>query len=58
MPETAEDRKRRERFEAEDDLRTLVQADEIRKDRKRKARAMKMARQQMASLKNVGKDDA
>ena len=46
---TAEDQK----FQAEDDVRTLVRAEEIRKDSKRFDRAMKQARVQMAALKKV-----
>ena len=48
-PKTAEDLK----FEAEQDLRTLVRAEEVRKDTKRLDRAMKEARSQMAALKKV-----
>ena len=46
---TAEDQK----FEAEQDVRTFVRAEEIRKDSKRFDRAMKEARVQMAALKKV-----
>ena len=40
-------------FEAEDDVRTLVRAEEIRKDKPRLKRAMKKAREQMTALENV-----
>ena len=40
-------------FEAEQDVRTLVRAEEIRKDKKRLGRAMASARKQMGALKKV-----
>ncbi len=48
-PKTTEDLE----YQAEDDVRTLVRAEEIRKDGKRLDRAMKQARKQMAALKKV-----
>lgn len=50
---TEESKAEEEKYEAERDVRTLVDADEIRKDAKRLKRAMKMAREQMAVLKQV-----
>ena len=47
---TAEDQK----FQAEEDVRTLSRAAEIRKDKPRHARAAKEARAQMAALNDVG----
>lgn len=46
---TAEDLK----WQAEQDVRTMVRAEEIRGDKKRHDRAMKEARDQMANLKKV-----
>ena len=46
---TAEDQK----YEAEQDVRTLIRAEDIRGDTKRHDRAMKEARSQMANLKKV-----
>ncbi len=45
--------KQDQKFQAEDDVRTMVRAEEIRKDGKRLARARKEARTQMAALKKV-----
>lgn len=55
MPEAAVPTRTKEdlKFEAQDDVRTLVRAEEIRKDAKRFDRAMKEARSQMAALKKV-----
>ena len=53
MEETAEDRKRRERFEAERDVGVLREAREIRGDRKRMRRAMKMAQEQIKALRDT-----
>lgn len=41
------------KWQAEDDVRTLIRAGEIKKDKKRLARALKMAKEQMASLQAV-----
>ena len=48
-----ESKAEQEKYEAERDVRTLVDASDIRKDAKRLKRAMKMAREQMAVLKQV-----
>jgi len=40
-------------WQAEDDLRTLVRACEIRKDGKRHAAAKALAKQQLAELKKI-----
>ena len=42
-----------QKYEAEQDVRTMVRAEEIRGDKKRHDRAMKEARSQMANLKKV-----
>ena len=42
-----------EKYQAEDDVRTLVGAEEIRKDKARFRRAMKMAKEKMAALEAV-----
>ena len=47
MPQSEKD------FEAESDLRTLVEADRIRKDAKRLKAAKGKARTQLAALKKV-----
>ena len=39
--EITEDRKQREEWEAEDDVRTLMRAEQIKSDKKRMARAKK-----------------
>lgn len=46
-PLTAEQKKQHERWEAEEDLRTLVRAADIRKDPRRMARAKAMAQEQI-----------
>ena len=51
--ETATPTKQDLKFQAEDDVRTLVRAEEIRKDGKRLERAKKEARAQFAALKKV-----
>lgn len=45
----------REKWQAEDDLRTLVRAAEIKKDKARTTRAMALAKKQMAELEKVQK---
>ncbi len=45
----------RAKFEAEDDLRTLVRAGEIRKDKTRLKRATAMAKTQLTALTEVSK---
>ena len=42
-----------ERFEAEQDLRTLIEARTIRGNKSRLRRAMKMAKDQMSELERV-----
>ena len=44
-----------EQFQAEQDVRTMVDAKKIKKDKKRFARTMKEARVQLAALKQVEK---
>ena len=51
------DKQRDERFERENDLRTLVDAGKIKADPKRFKRAMKEARTQRTALAKVGKAD-
>ncbi len=51
--ETAADKADREKWEAEGDVRTLVNADEIRKDRGRMKRATAMAKKQLQTLKEI-----
>ncbi len=46
---TAEDKRRQQQYQAEDDLRTLVRANEIRRDPARLARAKAMAKEQIAA---------
>ncbi len=50
MPHNKEDD---EKFEAEQDVRTLIRAGEIKKDKLRMKRAMKMAEEQAKALKEV-----
>jgi hypothetical protein len=42
------------RYMAEDDLRTLERADEIRRDRGRMSMCKKVAREKISSLKKIG----
>lgn len=52
-PSTAKDDARERKWRAEDDIRTMKQAEEIRRDKER-VRAMKeVARQQMKDLKKI-----
>lgn len=51
-PETAMDKK----YQAEDDVRTLTRAGEIKKDKPRYKAAMAMAKTQMADLQAIGGD--
>jgi len=44
------------RFQAESDLRTLVEAERIRGDKKRSDAAMKIADEQRTALDNVKKE--
>ena len=48
-PKTADDRK----WQAEEDVRTLVRAEEIRKDAARLRRATAMAKKQLTALQGV-----
>jgi len=43
----------KEKYQAEDDVRALIKAGEITADKKRLARAKKLAMEQMAALKDV-----
>lgn len=45
----------REKYEAENDVRTLVRSAEIRKDKARLKRATAMAKTQLAALTEVSK---
>lgn len=45
-----------DKYQAEDDLRTLIRAGEIKKDKKRYARAMREAKNQMQALESVKAD--
>ena len=47
MPQGLED------FETESDVRTLITAEKIKKEKKRFMRAMKMAKKQREALENV-----
>ena len=51
------EKERHERFERENDLRTLVDAGKIKTNPKRFKEAMKEARTQRAALAKVGKSD-
>ena len=51
--ESATEKADRQKFEAEDDVRTLVRAGEIRKDKGRMKRATTMAKAQLKTLKEV-----
>ena len=53
VKETATEKADREKFEAEDDVRTLIRAGEIRKDKARMKRAVVMAKSQLKTLKEV-----
>ena len=48
---SADDKK----YQAEEDVRTLVRAEEIRKDKSRLRRATVMAKKQLAALRGVTK---
>ena len=45
------------RWRAEDDLRTLVEAEKIRGDSKRLKAAMAMRKEKMAAMKSLDSDD-
>ena len=53
--ETASAKAEREKYEAEEDVRMLVRADEIRKDKPRLKRATAMAKTQLTALTKVTK---
>ncbi len=53
IKESATEKADRENFEAEDDVRTLVRAGEIRKDASRMKRATAMAKKQLQTLKEI-----
>lgn len=53
--ETKKEKEQEQRWEAEQDIRTLTNANEIRKDKPRMRRAQKMAREQRAALARVAK---
>lgn len=55
MKPSKEDKDRDKRFQAESDLRTLVEAERIRKDKARSAAASIIATEQSAAVK--GKPD-
>jgi hypothetical protein len=48
--ESAADKKQRERWQTEDDARTLQRAEEIRKDPARTQRVRRWAREQLANV--------
>ena len=51
--DSAAEKAERQKFETEDDVRTLVRAGEIRKDKARMKRATTMATAQLKTLKEV-----
>ena len=53
IKESATQKADRENWEAEDDVRTLVRAGEIRKDKARLKRATVMAKKQLQTLKEI-----
>ena len=53
MPGFRQTKADEERFQAEDDLRTLLAAEKIRKSKPRLTRAMKMAKEQADALDKV-----
>lgn len=52
---TAEDKARERRYRAEDDIRTMQRADEIKKDKERVSAMKQLAKEQMEALKKVSK---
>ena len=50
---TKEEKAEHEMYEAKEDVRTMIEAGEIKRDKKRYARFMKMVKQQAAALKDV-----
>ena len=55
MPETmsADDRKRQQEWETEEELRTITRAAKIKSESARMKRVRALARKQMSELKNV-----
>ncbi len=51
--DSAAEKAERQKFETEDDVRTLVSAGEIRKDKARLKRATAMAKKQLQTLKEI-----
>ncbi len=47
------DKEREKKWRAEDDMRTMQQAEEIRKDKERMKNMKQMAKQKMAELKKI-----
>lgn len=41
------------KYEAENDLRTLIEAEKVKRDKKRYSAAMKMAKEQKAALAEI-----
>lgn len=52
---TAESKKRDEEYRAEEDLRTITRAEEVRADQKRMAGVSRIQRKQLTALQRVGK---
>jgi hypothetical protein len=52
---TAESKKREEEYRAEEDLRTITRAEEVRADQKRMAGVSRIQRKQLTALQRVGK---
>ena len=50
---TAEDKAREKRWRAEEDIRTIQRAEEIKKDKSRVAEMKKVANEQIKDLKKV-----
>lgn len=53
MNETAADKKQREQWEAEEDMRTLQRAEEIKSDPKRLKRAKDQAKKVISALSDI-----
>lgn len=53
---TASEKKDHDRYEVEEDLRTLSRAREIKKDKTRLKKAMTMAREQMKEMQGIAED--
>jgi hypothetical protein len=52
---SAESKKREEEYRAEEDLRTITRAEEVRADQKRMAGVSRIQRKQLTALQRVGK---